>query len=155
MSLIVTSLSKSVISCVVGKNTAKEAWLALLKHCSSTNPSLIMHLHNRLHNTSKGTRSIADFVQDIKRTCDELAATSHLVQETVSIYALLRGLGSWYSAFFAGISLDLSNLCFDDVIAQINSYDELMKVSNPIKDTMTTDFPPIANQMQLTDNMHL
>ena len=62
LSLIVTFLSESVLSCVVGKNTAKEAWLALSKHCSSTNPSRIMHLHNRLHNTSKGTRSITDFV---------------------------------------------------------------------------------------------
>ena len=152
LSLIVTSLSESVLSCVVGKNTAKEAWLALSKHCSSTNPSRIMHLHNCLHNTSKCTRSIADFVQDIQRTCDELAAIGHPVQETVSIYALLRGLGSSYSAFCASISSNLSNLCLDDVIAQINSYDELMKFSNPIKDTMTSDFPPTTNQMQLTSS---
>ena len=152
LSLIVTSLFESVLSCVVGKNTAKEAWLALSKHCSSTNPSRIMQLHNRLHNTSKGTRSIADFVQNIQRTCDELAAVRHLVQEIVSIYALLRGLGSSYSGFCAGISSNLSNMCLDDVIAQINSYDELMKFSNPIKDTMTIDFPPTANQTQLTSS---
>ena len=121
LSLIVTSLSESVISCVVGKNAAKEAWSALSKHCSSTNPSHIMHLHNRLHNTSKGTRSIADFVQDIQRTCDELVAVGHPIQETISIYALLRGLGSSYSTLCAGISSNLSNMCLDDVIAQINS----------------------------------
>ena len=114
LSLIVTSLSESILSCVVGKNTAKEAWLALLKHCSSTNPSCIMHLHSRLHNTQKGTRSVTDFVQDIQRTCDELAAVGHPVHESVSVYALLRGLGSTYSAFCAGISSNLSNLCFDE-----------------------------------------
>ena len=152
LSLIITSLSESVISCVVGKNTTKEAWSALSKHCSFINPSRIMHLHNRLHNTSKGNRSIADFVQDIQRTYDELAATGHPVQETVLIYALLRGLGSSYSTFYAGISSNLSNLCLDDVIEQINSYDKLMKFSNPIKDTMTMDFPPIANQTQLTSS---
>ena len=65
LSLIVTSLSESIMSCVVGKNTTKEAWLALSKHCSSTNSSRIMHLHNRLHNTQKGTRSVTNFVQDI------------------------------------------------------------------------------------------
>ena len=152
LSLIFTSLSESVISCVVGMNTAKEAWLALSKYCSSTNRSRIMHLHNRLHNTSKGTRSIGDFVQDIQRTCDELAAAGHPVQETVSIYALLQGLGSSYLALCADISSNLSNLCLDDVIAQINSYDKLMKFSNMIKDTMTTDFPPTANQTQLTSS---
>ena len=109
-----------------------------------------MHLHNRLHNNSKGTRSVAKFVQEIQRTCDELAAAGHPVQETISIYAPLRGLGSSYSSFCAGISSNLSNLSLDDVIAQINSYDELLKFSYPIKETTTTDFPPTANQTQFT-----
>ena len=72
LSLIVTSLSESVLSCVIIKNTTKEAWSALSTHCSSTNPSRIMHLHNHLHNNSKGTQSNAEFVQEIERTCDEL-----------------------------------------------------------------------------------
>ena len=81
LSLIVSSLSEAILPCVIGKLTAKEAWSALIKHCSSTNPSRIMHLHNRLHNT----RSVADFVQEILRTCDELAAAGQPVQETVSL----------------------------------------------------------------------
>ena len=152
LSPIVTSLSKSVLSCVVGKTTAKEDWSALSKHYSSTNPSRSMHLHNHLHNTLKGTRSVAEFVQDIQRTCDELGATGHPFQETVSICTLLQGLGSSYSAFCVSISSNLSNLCLEDVIAQINSYNELMKFSNPIKDTTTTNFPPTANQTQLTSS---
>ena len=124
LSLIVSSLSESVLPCVIGKNSAKEAWTALSTHCSSTNPSRIMHLHNKLHNNSKGTRSVTDFVQEIQRTCDELAAAGHLVQETVSIYALLRGLGPTYSSFCAGISSNLSQLSLSEVIAQINSYEE-------------------------------
>ena len=111
-----------------------------------------MHLHNHLHNTLKGTRSVAEFVQDIQRTCDELGAMGHPIQETVSICTLLQGLGSSYSAFCVSISSNLSNLCLEDVIAQINSYDELMKFSNPIKDTTTTNFPPTANQTQLTSS---
>ena len=148
LSLIVTSLSESVLSCVIGKNTAKEAWSALSTRCSSTNPSSIMHLHKRLHKNSRGNQSVAEFVQEIQRTYDELATAGHPVQETVSIYALLRGLGPSYSSFCAGISSNLSNLCLDDVIAQINSYDELHKFSNPVKETTTTYFPPTANQMQ-------
>ena len=150
LSLIVTSLSESVLSCVIGTNTAKEAWSAFSSHCSSTNPSRIMHLRNCLHNNSKGTRSVAEFVQEIQRTCDELAAAGHPVQEIVTIYALLRGLGPSYSSFCAGISSNLSHLSLEDVIAQINSYDELLKFSNPIKETATTDFAPMANQTQIS-----
>ena len=152
LSLIVTSLSKSVLPYVVRKLTTKEAWSALMKHCSSTNPSRIMHLHNRLHNTQKGTRSIAKFVQDIQRTCDELAAAANSVQESVSTYALLHGLGSAYSTFSTGISSNLINLGFDDVVAQINSYEDLMKFSHPAKDITVSDFPPKANQTQITSS---
>ena len=111
-----------------------------------------MHLHNRLHNNSKGTRSVTEFVQEIQRTCDELAAAGHPVQETVSIYALLRGLGPTYSSFYAGISSNLSQLSLSEVIAQINSYDELLKFSNPIKEINATDYPPTANQTQFSSS---
>ena len=152
LSLVVSSLSESVLPYVVGKLTAKGAWLALMKHCSSTSPSRIMHLHNRLHNTQKGTRSIAEFVQDIQRTCNKLAAAGYLVQETVSIYALLRGLGPTYSAFSAGISSNLINMRFDDVVAQINSYEDLMKFTHPAKDITVSEFPPTTNQTQTTSS---
>ena len=135
-----------MISCVIGKTTSKEAWDALLKHCSSSNPSRIMHLHNQLHNSSKGTRSVAEYVQDIRRTCDELAVVGHPVQESISIYAFLRGIGPTYSAFNARITSNLHNLAFEDVIVQINSHDELLSLINPSKDIAASKFPSIANQ---------
>ena len=150
LSILVSSLFENVLPCVVGKTTSKEAWEALNKHCSSSNPSKIMHLHNMLHNTFKGTRSVAEYVQDIRRTCDELVAVGHPVQETVSIYALLRGLGSTYSAFNAIITSNLHNLTFEDVIAQINSHDELLNFVNPYKETVVSEFPLAANQTQLS-----
>ena len=149
LSILVSSLSENILPCVIEKTTSKEAWDALNKHCSSSNPSRIMHLHNRLHNSSKGTRSVFEYVQDIRRTCDELAAVGYLVQESVSIYALLRGLGPTYSAFNTGITSNLHNLTFEDVIAQINSHDELLSFINPPKETAVSEFPPVANQMQL------
>ena len=149
LSILVTSLSENILPCVVGKTTSKEAWDALNKHCSSLNPSRITHLHNRLHNSSKGTRFVTEYVQDIRRTCDELAAVGYPLQENVSTYALLQGLGPTYSAFNAGITSNLHNLTFEDVIAQINSHDDLLSFINPPKETAVSEFPPIANQTPL------
>ena len=110
-----------------------------------------MHLHNKLHNSSKGTRSIPEYVQDIRRTCDELAAIGYPVQERVSVYALLRGLGPTYSAFNAGITSNLHSLTFEDIVAQINSHDELLSFLNPSsKENTASDFPPMANQAQVS-----
>ena len=50
----------------------------------------------------------------------------------------------------SGISSNLSQLSLCEVIAQINSYDELLKFSNPIKEINATDFPPTANQTQFS-----
>ena len=91
-------------------------------------------------------------MQEIQRTCDELAAAGYPIQDTVSIYAILRGLGPSYSAFCAGISSNLTHLSLEDVVAQVHSYDELLKFSAPSKDTTTSDFPPVANQTQLASS---
>ena len=108
-----------------------------------------MHLDNKLHNSSKGTRSVPEYVQDIRRTCDELAAVGYPVQESVSIYALLRGLRPTYSTFNTGIISNLHNLTFEDVVAQINSHDELLSFINPPKENIASEFPPVANQTQV------
>ena len=117
LSILISSLFENILPCVVGKTTSKEACDALNKHCSSSNQSRITHLHNRLHNSAKGTHSVSKYVQDIWGTCNELAAVGYPVQESVSIYTLLRGLGPTYSAFNAGITSNLHNLTFEDVIA--------------------------------------
>ena len=150
LSILVSSLSENILPCVVGKTTSKEAWEVLNKHCSSSNLSRIMHLHNRLHNSSKGTHSVPKYVQDIRRTCDELAAVGYPVQESVSIYALLRVLGHKYSAFNAGITSNLHNLTFEGIIAQINSHDELLNFINPPKENIASEFPLVANQTQVS-----
>ena len=148
--ILASSLSENILPCVVGKTTSKEAWEALNKHCSSSNPSRIMHLHNRLHNSSKGTCSVVEYVQDIWRTCDELAAVRYPVQESVSIYALLRGLGPMYLVFNGGITSNLHNLTFED-IAPINSHDELLNFINPPpKENIASEFPLVANQTQVS-----
>ena len=110
-----------------------------------------MHLHIKLHNSSKVTRSIPEYVQDIRRTCNELATLGYPVQESISVYALLRGLGRTYFAFNAGITLNLHNLTFEDIVAQINSHDELLNFLNPSsKENTALDFPPMANQAQVS-----
>ena len=61
-------------------------------------------------------------------------------------------LSSSYPAFCARISSNLTNSSIEDVIAQINSYDEIMKFFTLIKDTTMSEFPPTTNQTQLTSS---
>lgn len=105
-----------------------------------------MHVQNHFHNILKGIRSIASYVQDIWWMCDKLTTVEHFVQETISIYTLLKGLGPFYLASTIRITSNLHNLCFKDTVAQVNSHDELVTFSNPLIDTITLDFPLTTNQ---------
>lgn len=107
-----------------------------------------MHLHKKLHNMVRGVRSVSDYIQDIYSTCDELAAAGQLVQDTIAIYALLRGLGPSYVAFNVRITSHLQNLGFEEVVAQINPHEDFINISVAAKDPNSTEFPPIANQVQ-------
>ncbi|CAA7393369.1 unnamed protein product [Spirodela intermedia] len=142
------SQGEIIVNPTYQKNTTKDVWETLSKNLSSINPSCIVHLHNHLHNNLKCTISIGDYVQEIRRTCDELVAARHLIQEIMSIYALLRGLGPSYAAFNASITSNLHNLCFADVVTQIYSHDELVTFSNPSRDIVALEFPPTTNQTQ-------
>lgn len=112
LALINSSLSESVLPIEVRKNS---------------DPSWIMNLHNKLHTINKGTQTLDVYIQDLQETCDERAASSQPVLETVILSALLRGLGPDFNDLTASLNPLLDHLTRDDVVAQICSDDNLLQ----------------------------
>ena len=121
---------------------------ALLLHQSVSNYASAQSPSQYPKRYSIYRRICAGYSMNLRRT----GRCGYPVQETISTYALLCGLGSAYSTFSAGISSNLINLGFDDVVAQINSYEDLMKLSHSAKDTTISEFPLTANQTQITSS---
>ena len=68
LALINSTLSHSVLSMVVGHNSAQEVWKTLEHRFTSTSRANVLNLKIELHNLKKGSESISSYLQKVKNT---------------------------------------------------------------------------------------
>ena len=149
LAIINSSLTKSTMPIVVGKETAKEAWDAIIRNFARKSQSRIMELQTKLHNLRKNSMTIEAYVQMVRTLGDELHANGSNINIHDLSFALLRGLDQQYNAFYASTSQLLHTLTFDDIVANLVTFDShLARQSN---DHTAAKFPPSADFTQASN----
>ena len=140
LAIISSSLFKSVLPILVGKNTAREAWEAINRNFAGKSKSRIMELQTRLHNLQKDTMMVDDYVQLVRSLGDELRVSGSMMNEHDLTFALLRGLGSTYNPFYASTSPLLVSPTFDDVACNLKRMNHIF--SGNLKNIKHISFLP-------------
>ena len=121
--IINSSLTKSTMPIVIHKEIGKEVWDAINQNFAGKSQSRIMELQTKLHNLRKSSMTFKTYVQIVWTLGDELQANgSNISMHDLSI-ALLRGLDQQYNAFYASTSQLLHTLTFNDVVANLLTFD--------------------------------
>ena len=123
LSIITSSLCESVLPILVAKSMSKEAWMAINRNFAANSRSRVMELQTKLHNLIKGSLSIDAYVQAIGTIEGELQTCGNPMKQNDLTLALLIGLGSQYNTFYASTSQLVENLTFNDVAANLNTFD--------------------------------
>ena len=110
---------------VVGKETAKEAWDAIIQNFSRKLQSRIMEFQTKLHNLRKSSMMVDTYVQTVRYIGDKLRANGSNINMHDLSFALLRGLDQQYNAFYASTSQLLHT--------QVNSLHLLISLKLKIK----------------------
>ena len=130
LAIINSSLTESTMPIVVGKETAKEAWDATIRNFAGKSQSRIMELQTKLHNLRKKSMTVEAYVQMVRTLGDELHANGSNINTHDLSFALLRGLDQQYNAFYASTSQLLHTLTFDDIVANLVTFDSHLARQN-------------------------
>ena len=149
LAIINSSLTESTMPIVVDKETAKEAWDAINKNFAGKSQSRIMELQTKLHNLRKNSMTVEAYVQMVKTLGDELRANGSNVSSNDLSFALLRGLDQQYNAFYASTSQLLHTLTFDDIVANLVTFDSHLAKQN--NNHIAAEFPPSAHFTQVSN----
>ena len=123
LAIINSSLTESTMPIVVGKETAKDAWNAIIQNFTGKSQARIMELQTKLHNLRKNTMTVETYVQTVRTLGDELKANGSNINTHDLSFSLIRGLDQQYNAFYASTSQLLHTLTFDDVVANLVTFD--------------------------------
>jgi hypothetical protein len=96
---LTATLFEEVLGIAVGLNTAVKVWNALVHSFARVSPDRRLALKHRLTTITRGTDTLAEYLQRFKAVCDDLAAIGKPVPDHKKSWWFLNGLGKGYEMF--------------------------------------------------------
>lgn len=115
LSAIIGYLTPTLIPLIATAKTSGDAWSILANTYGRPSRGRIMAIKNKLHNPIKGTRSITDFMMEIKGLIDELALLGVATDVEDLTLKILRGLDDSYKELAHAIQARDSAISFDEL----------------------------------------
>lgn len=135
MAWLFGSLSEKTLKSVYGLRSSQEVWFYLAKKFNRVSATRKLDIQRRIQTTTKGNRSLVQYLFEIKGLCDQLDSIGAPISEHEKIYGVLSGVGREYEAIVTVIeeSMDSpSSPSFDDVLYKLTNFDDkLQKYSTP------------------------
>uniref|UniRef100_A0A803Q9W1 Integrase catalytic domain-containing protein n=1 Tax=Cannabis sativa TaxID=3483 RepID=A0A803Q9W1_CANSA len=99
VSWLLSSMTESLLTRMVGCNSAQQIWSTLEKHFTLQVSSKILEFRTKLQNLRKGTLSLNDYLLKVKQTVDLLASVGEVLSDRDHVAAIFKGLPSEYDTF--------------------------------------------------------
>jgi len=141
LSTIISTLSDSLISQVVGLPTSQAVWDTLTWMFSSQSQAQIMQIHYQLSTIKKGNLSVTDYFQKVKQLVDTLAAFHQPLQDCETVSYLFGGLSSEYDSLVTSVTTHIDPMSLDELYGHFLSHEQRMEHLN----AATTIHNPTAN----------
>uniref|UniRef100_A0A803NT75 Integrase catalytic domain-containing protein n=1 Tax=Cannabis sativa TaxID=3483 RepID=A0A803NT75_CANSA len=99
VSWLISSMIESLLTRMVGCNSARQIWKALEQHYTLKVSSKILEFRTKLQKLKKGTLSLNDYLLKVKQHVDLLASVGEVLSDRDHIAAIFKGLPSEYDTF--------------------------------------------------------
>ncbi|KAF3772911.1 hypothetical protein EJ110_NYTH56614 [Nymphaea thermarum] len=130
---ITSTLSKEVLAGVDDDLSALALWNVLATTYSQISEARFLQLKRQFQDIKRDTRSILEYIHEIKNVNDQLAIIGHPVSNKDKVQHALSGLGSEFDVFCTALEDAQTNKTFAEGVRKGDMYviDEAPKVSKP------------------------
>ncbi|KAI3985517.1 hypothetical protein MKX01_033831 [Papaver californicum] len=121
------TFTNTISTDVLGCATSAEVWSYLSKKIQNTFSARKSLLRNSLFNIKRGSKTISDFLQEIKYITDSLAAINEPVSSSDMNMHILNGLGSVYNDFVVAVQTRDTELSFADLKSRLINHEQWLQ----------------------------
>ncbi|XP_019182043.1 PREDICTED: uncharacterized protein LOC109177188 [Ipomoea nil] len=125
--VLLGSCSETIQPLISSVETASEAWSRLSTSYASDSHGRIIYLKSKLTNNPKGNRTIAEYLSDMRKISDALAAAQSPVSENDLITYVLNQLGDDYGSIVPAIRVQKSGLTYGDLNNILSDHERALK----------------------------
>ncbi|KAM0001247.1 putative RNA-directed DNA polymerase [Helianthus debilis subsp. tardiflorus] len=146
ISAIIGSCSDQIQPIVSSADTARQAWDLLNSSYASGSRSRIISLKSRLAKNPRGSRSITEYLNDMKSIFDELALTQSPIPEEDLVVHVMNQLGDDYANLIAAFKTRDTTIAFPDLFEKLLDHERTLKESAPEPTISTVNYTHRNNQ---------
>lgn len=104
VSWLLSSMSESVLTRMVGCETSTQIWTKLNSYFASHTRAKISQFKTVLQNIKKGSLNMNEYLSKVKNIVDRLASVGHTTSESDHIEFILNGLLESYDTFIVSVN---------------------------------------------------
>ncbi|PWA47747.1 hypothetical protein CTI12_AA496530 [Artemisia annua] len=138
LSAILGSCSETIQPIISSVETSRKAWERLNSSYASSSRSRIISLNSKLTKNPKGTRSVAEFLHEMKSIADELALAQSPILEEDLVVHILSQLGDEFNNIVAAIKVRESVISFSELFEKLVDFERMLKDSDSSQSTIIT-----------------
>ncbi|KAF3795485.1 Retrovirus-related Pol polyprotein from transposon TNT 1-94 [Nymphaea thermarum] len=116
---ITSTLSEEVLGGVDDDLTALELWSTLATTYSQVSEARFLQLRRQFQDIKRGTRTVLEYLNEIKSVSDQLAAIGHPVSDKDKMQQALSGLGTKFDIFCTALEVLPILPSFEDLKAKL------------------------------------
>ncbi|KAM0004307.1 putative RNA-directed DNA polymerase [Helianthus debilis subsp. tardiflorus] len=131
ISTLLGSCSDQIMPLISSAATARQAWDALNSSYANSSRSRIVSLKSRLAKNPKGSRSITEFLHDMKSISDDLALAQSPIEEEDLVVHCMNQLGDEYATFVAALKTRDTTITFPDLFDKLLDHERTLKETTP------------------------
>jgi len=129
---IVSSVNATVVTHLGTIKTSQQAWNILQTMYAGRSRVRVMALKQRISTFTKGTQTMAVYLQGIKAISDELSIIYNPLDNTDLVIPTLNGLSSEYKEISAALRSRETPIEFAELHEKLMDFETLMQRDNPV-----------------------
>ncbi|KAM0065634.1 putative RNA-directed DNA polymerase [Helianthus debilis subsp. tardiflorus] len=137
-SAILGSCSDEIQPLIASAKTAKDAWDRLSSSFASKSRSRIISLKSKLAKNPKGTRPIAEFLNEMRSIVDDLALVQSPITKEDLMVHILTQLGDEYTSIAAALKVRETPVSYPELFDKLVDFERSLKLTEPVTTMMAT-----------------
>ncbi|KAI0523253.1 hypothetical protein KFK09_005647 [Dendrobium nobile] len=121
VSTLLSTISSSILPYVISLRMAHDVWTTLECRLQPTNRSRVIQLKNELHQVQMCDQTMHQYLDQIKKIVDNIAAAGSTVDNEDIVLYILNGLPTAYNPFKTAIRTSLHPINLDDLYSLLSS----------------------------------
>ncbi|PKU86073.1 Retrovirus-related Pol polyprotein from transposon TNT 1-94 [Dendrobium catenatum] len=120
VSALLSTISLGILPYVISLHTAHDIWISLERRLQPKNRLRVIQLKNELHQIRMADRTMQQYLDQIKKLEDNIAAAGSTVDTEDIILYILNGLPTGYNSFKTTIRASLQPISLDDLYSLLS-----------------------------------